>query len=140
MSIQMPKRTSPTQLTIKYLRARGIACAVVEKWVKAPGKQFGGFRKDTFGFDILCLIGNDTLGIQAGAASSHAAKITKAMNHPDVRLWLTSPHRSYIILTWRKAVARNKDGAKRKNLLWKPRATQLLNEDGAIISREFELK
>ncbi len=135
--IPRKKNVSPTHLTKKYLKDRGIHSAVVEKWIKTPQ---GGFRKDTFGADVQALTKDSIIGIQAGAASHHQEKIRHAMAHPEVRLWLACPSRKFHIWTWSQKVVFNKTGAKRKKPKWMPRVTEIYLEDGQILARPFELK
>ncbi len=130
-------RVSPTKMALDYLRKRGVACEVVEKWVKIAG---GGFRRDCFGFDILGLTNTDTIGIQAGIGAHHAEKIAKATNEPKVRLWLGSPYRIFWVMTFTQRVAFNKGGAKAKRPKWTPRVTQLTLRGGKIVAERFELR
>lgn len=130
-------QNSPTKLTLKYFRKKGFPCHIVEKWVKTPA---GGFRKDCFGFDILVLGGLETIGIQAGAGAAHAEKIRHAMGLEEVRQWISSPHRLFLIVTWSKRVKRNKDGSKRARTEWTPRGSQLTLVDGKIIESDFIFK
>lgn len=132
------KRVTPTIRTLRYFRRKNIPCRVVERWIKL--RTGGGIRQDLWHCDIVALIGQDTLGIQAGPKQHHAEKVTNALIHPDVKLWLSSPYRSYIVLTWGKYVKRRKDGTKSLQPDWRARATRLVNEDGKIIAKEWELK
>ena len=130
------KNISPTVLTMNYLRKRGVDCSVVEKWIK-----FGrfGVRRDCFGFDILCLLGDKTMGCQAGAGSMHSAKVKHAIDHPDVLKWLSSEHRIFQVWTFSKRVVFNADGKKSKTLRWTPRVTEIYREGNALFSRPFIL-
>jgi len=75
------RNASPTQLTLSYLRKRGIPCVVVEHWVKFGAK--GGIRRDKWGADIQALTVQDTIGIQAGMSQHLADKIKKAGKGDD---------------------------------------------------------
>lgn len=119
------------------MRKRGVPCAIVEKWVKTP---YGGFRKDCFHFDVLALTNTDTLGLQCGASQHHADKVKKALLHPDVRLWLASPHRGYWVITFSKKVAWKKDGTRKALLQWTPRVTAIRMDGGEIRAMPFKLK
>ncbi|MFA7301987.1 MAG: hypothetical protein WC069_06775 [Candidatus Shapirobacteria bacterium] len=134
--IPRKKNVSPTVLTIKELKYRRIPCAVVEKWIKTP---MGGFRKDCFGFDIICLLGDATLGVQAGAGHHHQEKIRHAISLPEVKQWLMSPYRKFHVWTFSQRVVFNKTGAKRKKPKWTPRVTEIYLEDGEVLARPFEL-
>jgi hypothetical protein len=134
--IPSKKNVSPTVLTIRHFKKLGVPVHIVEKWVKTPQ---GGFRLDCFGFDILCLLKNSTLGVQAGAANHHKSKVDYALTHPKVRQWLESPVRSFHVWTFSQKVVYNKTGAKRKKLKWTPRVTEIYLQDGVMMSRPFLL-
>lgn len=119
-----------------YMRGKGFPCAVVEKWIKTGSF---GIRRDCFGFDILA-IGDVTIGIQAGIGAHHATKIQKALSLPEVKQWLGAAHRWFWVMTWSKRVAHNKDGSKRKNLLWFPRVSSIKLVDGDLVVSDFLLK
>ena len=121
---------------MNYLRKRGVDCAVVEKWVKC-GKF--GIRRDCFGFDILCLLGDKTLGVQAGAGSSHSEKVKHAIAHPYVLKWLKSEYRIFHVWTFTKKVTYNSDGKKSKVLRWTPRVTEIYREGNTLFARPFIL-
>jgi hypothetical protein len=64
---------SPTQLSLKKLRADGYIAEVVEKWI--PGANI---RKDLFGFiDIVAIRDGETLGVQTTSKSNMSARIRK---------------------------------------------------------------
>lgn len=89
----------------------------------------------------MALVGQDTIVIQAGVGSAHAAKITKAITLDEVRQWLTgSEYRKFHVWTWSKRVAFNKSGAKSKRDKWTPRVTQIILRDGELIAQDFTLK
>ena len=122
-----PKRISPTQLSLRWFRARGMAACVTEKWIRAAwmGSKGGGFRKDCWGGDGQTLLQTEILNWQAGSASSHASKVQHAIQHPEVKLWLACPSRKFWVMTWGKRVAYKKDGARKKRDEWTPRVTAL---------------
>lgn len=95
---------SPTQRSLKKLRAEGYYCAVTEHfnpWVK--------IRQDLFGFiDILALRDNETLAIQTTSGSNVAARIDKIRALASATLWLSSPARQLHIHGWRKVGPRGK--------------------------------
>ena len=64
---------TPTQLTLRKLRADGWLAEVVERWV--PGANV---RKDLFGFvDILALRDGETLAVQATSYTNISARVNK---------------------------------------------------------------
>lgn len=133
----MKRRASPTQLTLKALRDRGIAAEVVEKWVKFG--PFGGVRRDCFGADLQCITKEHTFGIQAGMVGSIREKERKAMALPIVRAWLSSPSRRFLVWTWGKKRAQKKNGTKSKREVWVERITELCLVGGVIECRPFTL-
>lgn len=127
------KRISPTALTLAYFAKRNIPCQVSEKFIKAPALKGFGFRKDLFGGDLIALVGPDTINIQAGVTSDHKGKVDKALAHPEVRQWVSSPHRKFHVWTWRKELV-GKRGR------WIPKVSAITLEYGKMISRPFTLK
>ena len=91
--------SSPTQRTLKHMRAAGFTAEVVEKWI--PGANI---RKDLWGFVDVLGIHADTgevLAVQStsyGNVSARVRKITDHENLPIVRLagWTLHVH------GWRK--------------------------------------
>lgn len=80
----MPPRArmaiSPTQLTLRQLRADGWTAEVVEHW-----NPHARVRNDLFGFvDVLALRANETLAVQTTSATNVAARIRKIAEHPNV--------------------------------------------------------
>jgi Trm5-related predicted tRNA methylase len=64
---------SPTELTLKHLRAEGWTVAVVEKW-----NPHARIRQDLYGFiDILALRGSETLAVQATSYTNMSSRIKK---------------------------------------------------------------
>lgn len=97
---------SPTQRSLRVLREQGKIYQVVEHW-----NPFSRRRIDLFGIiDILAIGEWGTLGIQATAGSSHAARREKLLAHPKTATWLSHPGRSLEIWSWskRKVVKRGK--------------------------------
>jgi len=71
---------TPTQLTLRALRADGWQAEVVEKWV--PGANV---RRDLFGFvDVLAVRGTETLAVQATSASNVSARVRKIADAPTL--------------------------------------------------------
>jgi hypothetical protein len=74
-----PKGTSPTQRSLKVMRAAGYLCQVVEHW-----NQFAHIRQDLYGFiDVLCVKGEDIVGVQATSGDNVAARVTKITEHEN---------------------------------------------------------
>ena len=64
---------SPTQRTLKKLKAEGWECAIVEKW-----NPWARIRQDLFGLlDILAIKGKETLGVQCTTLSNLGQRIEK---------------------------------------------------------------
>lgn len=73
------KGTSPTQRTLKHMRALGYVCDIVERRV-----PFQFVTKDLFGFiDVLCVKGEDIVGVQATSGDNVAARVTKITEHEN---------------------------------------------------------
>lgn len=134
----MKRKVSPTQMTMAYLRARGVPCEVTERFVKAG--RFG-IRIDVWGGDLQALTKEHTINIQAGMAQHLAEKIAKAKEVPGVREWLQSPHRLFQIWVWKKRPHYLVSGKRAKVDRWVPAVRQLsINPvDGEIEAVEFVL-
>ncbi len=71
---------SPTQRSLKMLRADGWTVAIVEHW-----NSFCHIRQDLFGFiDLLCLRGGETLAVQTTVGGEVARRIAKIADLPVV--------------------------------------------------------
>lgn len=71
---------SPTERTLKALRADGWLAAVVEKW-----NPHANVRNDLFGFiDVLAVKGDVTLAVQATSRPNVAARLKKIADHENV--------------------------------------------------------
>lgn len=122
-------KTTPTQRTKAYLKARDIPCAVVEKWVQYgpndPRKAFRpGERQDLWGIiDILAMEPDRITGIQCCAGSGNSSHIKKLMIEREemTRLWLSFPYTRLEIHAWRQLLV--KRGGKRKK--WEPLVTTI---------------
>lgn len=70
---------SPTERSLKALRAAGYTAVVVEKW-NAHIRR----RQDLFGFiDILALRDGETLAVQTTSGSNVAARVAKIADHEN---------------------------------------------------------
>jgi hypothetical protein len=72
---------TPTQLTVRHLRAAGWPIVeVVERW-----NAHARVRHDLFGFlDVLAVGPGGVLGVQTTTATNVAARISKIADHPNV--------------------------------------------------------
>lgn len=69
---------SPTELTLRKLRADGYTAQVVEHW-----NSFARVRQDLFGVvDVIGLRGEETLAVQATSATNVSARIRKIADAP----------------------------------------------------------
>jgi hypothetical protein len=70
-------KVSPTQRTLKHMRELGYLCQVVERW-----NVHAKVRVDLFGFiDVLCVKGEDIVGVQATSGDNVAARVAKITEH-----------------------------------------------------------
>lgn len=68
---------TPTQLSLRHLRAEGWLADICERWVPSGGPG-GGVRKDLFGMlDIVAVRGNETVGVQTTVAGNVSARLNK---------------------------------------------------------------
>lgn len=117
---------SPTELTLRQLRAEGYTARVVEQTIHAAGRVF---KRDCFGFDVLavrnglpCSGGDhfspDICGIQACAAASHAARVSKLLANPEAARWICAGGR-LAVWSWstRRSLERTKAGKRSKRLV-----------------------
>jgi hypothetical protein len=98
-------KTSPTQRSLKHLRADGWTCCIVEKWI-AQIKQ----RKDAFGFgDLLCVrVGsNGAMLVQATTGDHFSHRLEKIKTIPEAAIWLAAGN-TIRLMTWAKQGARGK--------------------------------
>ena len=64
---------SPTQLTLRHLRAEGYTAEVVERW-----NPHARVRNDLFGFvDVLAIRGAETLAVQTTSIKNVSTRIRK---------------------------------------------------------------
>lgn len=87
---------SPTQRSLKHMRALGYVCDIVERRV-----PFQFVTKDLFGFiDILCVKGEEIIGVQTTSGDNVAARVTKITEHEN---WpLVCKAIRVIVHGWRK--------------------------------------
>lgn len=99
---------SPTQRTLKHLRAEGWTAAIAEHWNSFARKRF-----DLFGFgDILAFNADLVALIQTTSGSNHSARRNKIVELPEARAWLMQKNRAIFIISWTK---------KAKTKRWTPR-------------------
>ena len=112
--------SSPTQRTLAMLRKQNITCQVVERW-----NPYARVRQDLFGIiDILGISGDYTIGIQTTSASNVSARVKKAKDNEALALWLSHPHRKFLVHGWRQSRTRR----------WKCREVELFLRGGEIVS------
>jgi len=92
---------SPTARTLALLRERGYRAGVVEKW-----NPHAKIRQDLFGcIDIVAVGKGRTLGVQACAYASIAARATKMRSAPALPELLGAGWGLFVI-GWRKPKTR----------------------------------
>jgi hypothetical protein len=117
---------TPTQRTLRALRARGLECAIVEKWNQYAGPH--GVRQDLFG--IIDVIALDpvagVIGVQScgNSFSDHFRKIT-GERAVETRKWLETPGTALELWSWRKVKMKRGGVAMR----WEPRVRQITLAD-----------
>lgn len=115
---------SPTQRTLKNLRANGWTAEVVEHY-----NRFSRTRHDLFGgIDILAIKGEITLGVQCTSGDNHAARVAKLAALPAMVLWLASGSRKLQVWSWSKHKV--KRGG--KQVRWAGRVVNLVLAFGGI--------
>lgn len=88
---------SPTQRSLKELRARGYTAQVVERW-----NSFAKIRQDLFGIVDLVAIKSDmngVLGIQATSTGNMGARIQKAQANETLNIWKQAGNR-FVVWGW----------------------------------------
>ena len=71
---------SPTQRSLKHLKAQGYTVDITEHW-----NSFARIRQDLFGFiDILALREGETLAVQTTSYSNVSARVKKIAEHENV--------------------------------------------------------
>jgi hypothetical protein len=70
---------TPTERTLKYLRAQGYTAVITERW-----NQFAKIRQDLFGIvDVLALKPGETLAVQCTSAPNVSARVNKIADHDN---------------------------------------------------------
>lgn len=96
--------TSPTQLTLKRLRADGWMAAVVERW-----NQWSKIRQDLWGFvDIVAIRGDDSLFIQCTTNDNVSKRIAKMKLLASPYMVHRPPNRRVEVWGWAKKGQRGK--------------------------------
>ena len=109
---------TPTQRTLKAVRAQGRIVDVCERWIRNPKHPAGGFRKDLFGFiDLIAVDDTGIIGIQSCGQDfkAHIDKITGEECHENAVRWL----RAARLECWGWRRLKKKRGG--KAMMWKPR-------------------
>lgn len=94
---------TPTQKTLKWLRASGWLAEVVERW-----NHFARRRQDLFGFvDIVAVRENVTWLVQCTSQAGVSARKRKILDHPHSSRVHNGLTRFVAVVGWRKGDARN---------------------------------
>jgi hypothetical protein len=89
---------TPTEKSLRLLRARGGLVEKVEHW-----NSFARRRQDLFGFgDILHVAGDMVTIVQTTSMSNVSARLKKIRESQAAVLWLESPHRCIEVHGWKK--------------------------------------
>ena len=108
-----------TERTLKYLRAEGYICDMVERFIPFPKPH--GHRKDFLGIiDIIAFNEITTIGVQS-CGQSFAAHLKKLQDSEMTPLWLESVDRELWLIGWRKLKVKRGGKAVR----WTPRIERL---------------
>jgi hypothetical protein len=84
---------TPTQLSLKKLRAAGWLVAVVERW-----NPHARIRQDLFGFaDLLAIRGGETLAVQVTTGAHMGERTQKIRSVAASAVWLESPSRKIAV-------------------------------------------
>ena len=119
-------KTSPTQRSLKWLRANGLTAQVVERF-----NSFSKTRIDLFSFiDIVAMGSSGIVGVQATSSSNLAARITKITEEPKARMWLESGGQI-------EAHGFAKQGAQGKRKVYVMRRVRVYLDCGSICSEEI---
>jgi hypothetical protein len=124
----MAKGLSPTQRTLRELRAIGRLVDVCERWMINPRHPAGGFRKDMFGFlDLIALDAErGIIGIQSCSTDykAHFDMIMDSDKTENVIEWLKCGGKLEL-WGWRKLKLKRGGKAMR----WRPRIREITLED-----------
>ena len=89
--------TSPTQRSLKHLRANGYRAAITEHW-----NQWARVRQDLFGIiDILAVKDGETVGVQTTSGSNVSARVQK-IAESEVTPELRRAGWKIVVHGWRK--------------------------------------
>jgi len=92
---------SPTQLSLRDLRAAGYTVAIVEHW-----NAFSRKRYDLFGFaDLFAVRPSEVLLVQTTSSSNASARVKKIMTEPNAVACAAAGIRVHVH-GWRKVGAR----------------------------------
>jgi hypothetical protein len=116
---------SPTQRSLRRLRAAGYTAAVVERW--NPGARV---RVDLFGFiDIVAIYAGKTgvVGVQSTTTDNQSKRLAKIASEPvatKARAWLLCGN-TIIVEGW------SKKGPRGKRKLWESSRTSVVYDDAS---------
>lgn len=110
---------SPTQRSLAALRRDWPFVQVTERW-----NPWAKCRQDLFGFiDILCIRGNETMGVQTTSGDNMSHRLAKILALPAARAWRSSQTRRLQVHGWRKV------GPRGKRKVWECRIREVTLED-----------
>ena len=92
--------TSPTQLTLRHLRAAGYLAQVVEHW-----NPHAKVRQDLFGIIDVIAVGSDVVGVQATSGSNVSKRVAKLTDSPALPVLRKAGVR-VLVHGWRKVAGR----------------------------------
>jgi hypothetical protein len=94
---------TPTQLSLRHLRAEGWMVDVCERWVPSPN---GAVRKDLFGMlDLIAVRDTEAMGIQTTSAGNVASRILKMTDEDHLPKMLRLKAAGWLVVVhgWRKS-------------------------------------
>jgi hypothetical protein len=81
-----PKKTSPTQRSLKMLRDEGWICAITEHW-----NPFAHIRQDLYGFiDILAIREGQMLAVQTTSNPHATEREKKVRDNPAYKILIST--------------------------------------------------
>lgn len=89
-------KTTPTQRSLRLLRAQGYRVAITEHW-----NSFVKRRQDLFGFIDLLAIDAPMMAIQTTSGTNVSARVAKILESDAAREWIEAGHR-IIVHGWAK--------------------------------------
>lgn len=92
---------TPTQNSLERMRKQGYFC-----WITEHYNYFAKKRQDLFGFiDILCLRGQEIIGLQTTSYSNISARVKKIRGYENLKVVLAAGIK-IVVHGWRKVGTR----------------------------------